>query len=212
MGSYIRFWRLSLRNAWEPFHGVVSAASWSLALLALAGSVSFLPELWGDWRNWLDRRDHILSDVYLAYPWILPLGVFLAWTIGWGTYRSYRAEEVKTEKQSIPQLKVEYMIKPTGFVVQGLCTWDVTLTFRPNMRMQLGAIDWLWDVEAGSHAEGFASHSAKQIPTDYLEGVESHPVTFTLPVSEGQHRTRFRVRAHGQYWYSDDLIVSQSST
>ena len=138
--------------------------------------------------------------------------MFLAWTIGWGTYRSYRAEESKTEQQSIPHLEVECIQVRGSGAVQGLSNWDAILTFRPNMRMQLGAIDWLCYVEAGSHAEGFARHGAKSIPTDYLEGVESHEVTFTLREFEGEHRTRFRVLAHGKRWYSDDLIMGQSST
>ena len=123
-----------------------------------------------------------------------------------------RRLRVDTEKQSIPDLEVE-CIELRGFGGrQGLSNWDAILTFRSNMRMQLGAIDWLWYVELGGHAEGFARHAATCLPTDYIEGVESHKVTFALREFEGEHRTRFRILAHGQYWYSDDLNMGQSST
>jgi hypothetical protein len=85
-------------NAWEPFHGWVSAISWTATFVALAGFVGFSPKVWGGWENWLTSREHLVADAYLAYPWVLPVVMFLSWIIGLGTYKSYRAEELEKEQ------------------------------------------------------------------------------------------------------------------
>ena len=124
MSSYARFWVRSLRNAWEPFRGWISAASWTITILALGGFLGLLPKLFDGWENWLVARNNVLADYYLTYPWVLPLGLFLAWTIMGGTYRSYRIEELENERHQarLKQERPQVVIKDLGKEV--LYVWN----------------------------------------------------------------------------------------
>ena len=48
--------------------------------------------------------------------------------------------------------------------------------------MQLAAIDWLWDIPAGDDTIAQQINHADTLPVDYIEGIQSHEVTFTVPI------------------------------
>ena len=152
----------------------------------------------------------VVIEFLPAWPWWTRVIIGLCVTLLLVMESSYRIiRDAKRDDANAPCLEISvadlrWSLEPPKIV------YKITLTFKANIPIQVADVVWLWDVSEGELATTTQINHADSLPFNYIEGIESHEITFTVPLYSGHYETLFRVLAHGRYWYSDNFGVGQA--